>query len=108
MKIRLIKLLKVAWLPVAVTWLGAFLNILVVRANGGMPTMDLDRPYDRWVPLNSQTQFPFLGDVILLLGYQTSLGDILMYLGTSIWLYRTIQYIYRVITQTKERRFSWF
>jgi hypothetical protein len=107
MKVRIINLLKIAWIPVTVSWLGALLNTVVVRANGGMPALNLEVAYNRWVPLTPQTRYPVLADVIPLFDRQCSLGDILMYFGTAIWLYIAVLYMYRVIKQSKERGFSW-
>jgi hypothetical protein len=108
MKIRIVNLLKIVWVPLAVTWLGALLNTLVVRANGGMPALNLDEAYSRWVPISSQTHYSFLGDVIPVLSYECSLGDILMYLGTVIWLFISVKYIYLAVKETKARKLSWY
>ena len=102
MKIRTATLLKTAWIPIFICWMGALLNILVVRANGGMPALDLDQPYGKWVPLTSSTQLPFLSDVIPVMGVQCSLGDVVMYLGTATWIYLSVRYLLMYKIQREE------
>jgi hypothetical protein len=77
-------LLKIAWIPVAVSWLGALLNTLVVSANDGMPILNLEHAYGKWVPITWQTHYAFLGDVIPIFDFECSIGDVLMNLGTAI------------------------
>jgi len=112
MKTRVVNLLKIASIPLACSSLGILFNTLVYRANGGMPTPTLYGPYDRWVPLTSQTRYAILGDVIPLLDSQLSLGDILIYLGFAIWICVAVLYFYRLIKllikDKEERRFRWY
>jgi hypothetical protein len=107
-KTQVISLLKTAWLPVTICWLGAGLNALVVRVNGGMPALGLNAPYGKWVPLTSQTHLPFLGDIIPILDYQASLGDVLMWIGIASWLYIAVRNIFQIIREVKQRGFSWY
>jgi hypothetical protein len=106
MEIRIKSLLKVAWIPIALCWLGALLNILVIRANGGMPASSLDTAYGKWVPLTRNTQLSFLGDVIPILNAQCSLGDILMYLGTAFWVYFAVRNLYLGYKIQRKGRFQ--
>jgi len=77
--------------------LGILMNFTVIVANGGMPVLAeaaliatnatgslvLDAKH---VLLTPDTTFPFLGDVIPLPGAVLSLGDVLLALGTGVFL----------------------
>jgi hypothetical protein len=108
MKTRIINVLKIIWLPLVVICLGALLNTVVVRANGGMPAFKVDYAYGQWVPITTQTHYAFLGDIIPLFGYQCSIGDFVMPFGAAIYFYKVILYIYRGVKEVKARQFSWY
>jgi hypothetical protein len=105
---RITKPFKTIWIPLAMILLGALLNIVVIKANGGMPAMNVGPADAPWVPITAQTHFAFLGDIIPILGYEFSPGDILVYLGTLIWLGIALRFLGRTLANRAERRFSWY
>jgi hypothetical protein len=107
MNIRIVNVLKIAWIPVAVSWLGALLNFLVVRANGGMPALNLDFAYGKWVPFTAETRLPYLSDVIPLFAFRCSVGDVLMYLGTLVWICIATKYLAIAIRQAGSEKLGW-
>jgi hypothetical protein len=76
---------------VLIETVGIILNRVVMSANGGMPTVVVKEAFDKWVPLNPGTRFPFLSDVIQVGYYAVSIGDLLLLTGiaanmVAIWM----------------------
>lgn len=70
---------------------GTILNRVVMSANGGMPTIFVKEAFGKWVPLNPETKFAFLSDVIRVGYYAVSIGDLLLLTGIAtnliaIWI----------------------
>ncbi len=90
-KLYSIKIARLSVTPIILALLGAELNWLVVRANGGMPVRGIDiyQAYDRWIPLVENTRLKFLADI---LPFHYSIGDIVMFLAAGIFVYSLITY----------------
>jgi len=55
---------------------GIILNCIVISMNRGMPTIGYEGESGMWVPINQETRFAFLSDVIRVGNYVGSLGDL--------------------------------
>jgi hypothetical protein len=69
---------------ISIEIVGAILNRVVMSANGGMPVIYLREAFGKWVPLNLETKFAFLSDVIPIGCYAVSIGDLLLLSGIAI------------------------
>jgi len=63
---------------------GTILNRIVVSANGGMPAVGCTEAFGKWVPMNAETKFAFLSDVIPVGNYITSIGDLFFMIGIAL------------------------
>lgn len=76
--------LVLAFILIAV---GATLNQIVIRLNGGMPVIGLDEPVGKWVPYTSATHLSFLSDLVPVGNATLSLGDMISYMGFPVYLF---------------------
>jgi hypothetical protein len=73
-------------LPVAVLTeaVGGVLNRIAISANGGMPTIACPMAFSKWVPINPETKFALLSDVMRVGNYAVSVGDLFIITGIAI------------------------
>ncbi len=91
-------------IPTAVSWFGAGLNTLVIKANGGMPVSDMTQDVEKWVVITNETKFVWLSDIIRIGTDYLSIGDILIYLGYVLYLILGIVTISRLwINKNKQK-----